>query len=93
MHVVQIHGRMIFVREDRDDFDLNPNKGQGDPSDGRSASRPNDSGLLEQGTRLFVSNLNPMTTWTELKDYCKTCGTVTFANVFKVRFASTLDVV
>ena len=32
MYCVQIHERMIFVREDRDDYELNPNKGQGQPA-------------------------------------------------------------
>ena len=60
-------------------------------SGGRSARQRIDTALLEEGTRLFVSNLNPMTTWKELKDHCKTSGNVVYANVFMVSSPTTFD--
>ncbi|DBB03287.1 TPA: hypothetical protein ACH3X3_010679 [Trebouxia sp. C0006] len=88
----ELNGREIFLREDRQDFELTgssrresgssrqPERGsastRGPPSRG---GRPN---VAVVGRRLFVNNLSLETTWQSLKDYFKTCGHVVHADVF-----------
>lgn len=89
---LQLGGREIHVREDREDFELTGTsgsrgpsfrgeRGRGFASRGGSASR---SGVAVVGRRLFVNNLSPATTWQSLKDYFRTCGNVAHTAVFTV---------
>lgn len=87
---LQLGGREIFLREDREDFELTGSSGSRSTSSraarggapGRGpASR---SGVAVVGRRLFVNNLSPETTWQTLKDYFRICGNVVHTDVFTV---------
>lgn len=79
-----LDGRQIFVREDREDFEL---KSDGDMDDQFSgAKRPRGalgtgSGAITLGSRVWVGNLNYTTTWQVLKDHFKAAGHVVHADV------------
>jgi len=91
---LQLNGREIFLREDREDFELTGSSrresGSSHQAERGSAStrgpstrggRPN---VAVVGRRLFVNNLSAETTWQSLKDYFKTCGHVVHTDVFTV---------
>lgn len=79
-----LDGRQIFVREDREDFEL---KGEVDPQSDpnlRMHKRPRGSGVqtpITLGRRVWVGNLNFETTWQELKDHFKAAGHVSHADI------------
>ena len=87
---LQLGGREIFLREDREDFELTGSSGSrstsfradrgGAPGRGPAAR----SGVAVIGRRLFVNNLSPETTWQRLKDYFRICGNVVHTDVFTV---------
>ena len=85
---LQLGGREVFLREDREDFELTGSSGsrsspfRADRGARRSASR---SGVAVVGRRLFVHNLSPETTWQSLKDYFRICGNVMYTEIFMVR--------
>lgn len=91
---LQLNGREIFLREDREDFELTgaSRRDSGTsfrPERGSASSRGPSSGgdrakVAVVGRRLFVNNLDPGTTWQGLKDYFRTCGNVVYADVFTV---------
>lgn len=85
--ILQLGGREIFLREDREDFELRGSSGSRSTSfradRGGLSSR---SGVAVVGRRLFVNNLSPETTWQRLKDYFRICGNVVHTDVFTVRF-------
>lgn len=74
-----VHGRPIFVREDREQG------GRGGGRRGRGGGRGrgyggrggyNNRKPVTPGTQLFVNNLSFDTNWTELKDHFRQCGDV-----------------
>lgn len=83
----ELSGRTIFVREDREDFEL-----KGEPSHEPSHDRPGQkrpraasatpgagSGALRTvaiGRRLYVGNLSYETTWQHVKDHFRAAGAV-----------------
>ncbi|KAL3145130.1 hypothetical protein ABBQ38_001734 [Trebouxia sp. C0009 RCD-2024] len=86
----ELGGREIYLREDREDFELTgtsggrassfrAERGRGTTSGRGPASR---SGVAVIGRRLFVNNLSPDTTWQTLKDYFRSCGNVVHTDVF-----------
>jgi RNA recognition motif-containing protein len=96
----EIDGRAIFVREDREDYELKSAEGgggeAGDGGGGRGggAGRPpmqkrprgpgggrGGGGAVSIGRRVWVGNLDPSTTWQQLKDHFKQAGHVTHADI------------
>lgn len=83
----EIGGRNIFVREDREDYELkNANGGGSAVGGGRPAhKRPRApvgrGGAVAVGRRVWVGNLDPMTTWQQLKDHFKQAGHVVHADI------------
>jgi len=81
-----LHGRPIFVREDRE-------QGGGRGGGGRGGRRNNNfggrggggGGDFEAGCQLFVNNLSYDTSWRELKDHFRQCGDVERAEVVEGR--------
>lgn len=61
-----LHGRPIFVREDREQGGRRSGGGAGGGGAGGAAA----------GCQLFVNNLSYDTTWKELKDHFRQCGDV-----------------
>ena len=88
-----LDGRLIFVREDREDHDLKgPGAKRGGGGTGRGAGRGagvtgggagRGGGTKEVGRRLFVSNLDFATSWQDLKDHFRQVGSVARADVMK----------
>lgn len=77
LHDTELHGRLIFVREDRE-----PDRGSissvvrrssGGNGRGRNQRR---SGGDSSNSMIRISNLPAETTWQDLKDLCKTVGYV-----------------
>lgn len=82
-----LDGRQVFVREDREDFEL---KGQDGQSGGRKgyvdgdqalAGRPNAGVVL--GKKVWVGNLAGDVTWKDLKDHFRGAGNVVHAIVLE----------
>lgn len=67
-----LDGRQIFVREDREDYELRDVVGGGDPTP---------KGELVLGKRVWVGNLGKEITWKELKDHFRGAGNVMHAAV------------
>lgn len=67
-----LHGRPIFIREDREQG------GGGGARRGGGGGKPQGG-----GSQLFVGNLSSETTWRDLKDYFRTCGDVERAEVVR----------
>lgn len=80
---MQLHGREIFLREDREDFELTGASGKGGTR-GPPPSRGRGQDVAVVGRQLYVSNLSSETTWQTLKDYFKSCGPVLHADIFTV---------
>ena len=80
---LQLHGREIFLREDREDFELKGSTGRGGAR-GAPPSRSRGQDVAVVGRQLYVSNLSTDTTWQTLKDYFKFCGPVLHADIFTV---------
>ena len=80
---LQLHGREIFLREDREDFELKGSTGRGGAR-GPPPSRSRGQDVAVVGRQLYVSNLSSDTTWQTLKDYFKSCGSVLHADIFTV---------
>ena len=91
---LQLKGREIFLREDREDFELTGSSRRasgssrhaerGSASTRGPTSRDSRPNVAVVGRRLFVNNLSPETTWQSLKDYFKTCGHVVHTDVLTV---------
>lgn len=87
----ELKGREIFLREDREDFELTGSSRRasgssrqaerGSASTRGPTSRDSRPNVAVVGRRLFVNNLSPETTWQSLKDYFKTCGHVVHTDV------------
>jgi len=75
-----LHGRPVFVREDREQ-----SGGRGTFRGGRGAGRAGNkaSGGGGNGCQLFVGNLSYDTDWKELKDHFRSCGDVERAEVIE----------
>eukprot|EP00939_MAST-03C_sp_MAST-3C-sp1_P000224 g224.t1 len=82
MHDTDLDGRMIFVREDRED--AAPSAIGVSASGGRSGGRSGGSGG-DKSSRVFVGNLSWDTTWQRLKDHMRKCGNVVHAEVLTRR--------
>ena len=87
---LQLDGREIFLREDREDYELTGSSGrrgssfraEGGGAPGRGPASRSDVAVI--GRRLFVNNLSPETTWQSLKDYFRSCGNVVHTDIFTV---------
>jgi hypothetical protein len=85
----QIDGREIYVREDREDFDLkaaeggHAGAGGGTTKRGRPAAQGD--GQVAVGKRVYVNNLSQDTSWQALKDHFRQAGNVVHAAVLAVR--------
>jgi RNA recognition motif-containing protein len=85
----QLHGRPIFVREDREQGGGHHGGGggyhRGGGGGGGYQNRHNNSYMqgtpAEEGCQLFVGNLSWETGWRELKDHFRQCGEVDRAEV------------
>ncbi|DBA90794.1 TPA: hypothetical protein ACH3X1_004001 [Trebouxia sp. C0004] len=88
----ELKGREIFLREDREDFELTGSSRRdadsshqaerGSASMKGPSSRGGRPSVAVVGRRLFVNNLSAETTWQSLKDYFKSCGHVVHTDVF-----------
>lgn len=82
-----LHGRPVFVREDREQGGGYGGRGGGRAGrgfGGRSGGARGDTGAsAAPGCQLFVNNLSYDTTWKELKDHFKSCGDVERAEVIE----------
>lgn len=78
----ELMGRLIFVREDREqDTIVRPaGGGRGPPTGGVAGNRPAQQ-ISATGCRIFLGNLSWEVKWQELKDFCKQVGTVVRADV------------
>lgn len=80
----QLDGRQIFIREDREDFEL---KGDGHTEVGGSIRGPqkrhrtSGTAAISIGRRVYVGNLSPETTWQDLKDHFRQAGQVARADI------------
>lgn len=95
LHDTELDGRLVFVREDREDFEL---KGKRERGGGFQPRGPTlqpfgvgfgggfggpqvPGGGLMIGRRVFVNNLSWECTWQDLKDHFGQVGTVLYADV------------
>lgn len=81
-----LHGRPIFVREDREQGGRGGRGGGRGGYGGRGRGGFRNTGGGEgggNGCQLFVNNLSYDTTWTELKEYFSQCGDVDRAEVIE----------
>lgn len=85
MQNYELQGRPIFVREDREDYEL---KGEGAsppthkrPRQTSSSGRPGGQGAIAIGRRLWVGNVSPESTWQHVKDHFKQAGQVLHADL------------
>ncbi|CAL8464736.1 g4271 [Coccomyxa elongata] len=87
LHLSEIDGREIYVREDREDFDLKAASeggqgGTGMAKRGRAAGGGGHTdGPISVGKRVYVNNLSHDTTWQILKDHFRQAGNVVHAAV------------
>lgn len=82
----ELHGRQIFIREDREDFELKGDAARtsGRPHVKRARVAPHGpSGAVAIGRRVWVGNLNYTTTWQMLKDHFKAAGHVMHADIIE----------
>lgn len=84
----ELDGRQVFVREDREDFELGGGGGPPLPGDPGAVARPSKrirgvpaGGAVSVGRRVYVGNLSFYTGWQELKDHFKAAGPVLHADV------------
>ena len=75
---LQLQGREIYIREDREDFELKQN-GEAPPPRPKQVRRQ-----AVSGASLFISNLSFDTSWQTLKDHFNANGQVAHADVFTV---------
>lgn len=91
-----LDGRPIFIREDREDRELQSagggrgggnrsRRGGGGAESAASSSAPSGTSSGAVGTKVFVNNLSWGTTWQGLKDYFKQAGDVVRADVMTDR--------
>jgi len=90
MNNLELMGRQVFVREDREDRDLvaatqqSPKRTRGPPS---MSSKPFSMGAHGEyakiGRRVYVMNLSWETSWQTLKDHFRQVGNVVYADVMK----------
>jgi len=99
LHDSELNGRQIFVREDREDKELNDSRPQGRAAGaGRGAggfSSPAVSTTAGhrkteptqhgsvQSKRCYVGNLSYRTSWQDLKDHFRQAGTVIYSSVME----------
>jgi len=99
LHDKELHGRLLTVREDREDFDLRPGGNAttgGKPNFGKGFARPPQPGFAVvdaakrprmggagQSRRCYVGNLSYRTSWQDLKDHFRTVGNVIYSNVME----------
>mmetsp|Transcript_17379 Transcript_17379/g.32961 ORF Transcript_17379/g.32961 Transcript_17379/m.32961 type:complete len:494 (+) Transcript_17379:96-1577(+) len=73
----ELHGRPIFVREDREQGGAKRGGGGFQRASGGGAAADSSAGgVAKSGCQLFVGNLSFDTTWKELKDHFRQCGEV-----------------
>jgi RNA recognition motif-containing protein len=82
----ELDGRQIFVREDREDYELRGSDHGGSDREHRPpGKRPRHAApggaAVTIGRRVFVSNLPYDLTWQELKDHFKAAGHVAHADI------------
>jgi RNA recognition motif-containing protein len=92
----ELDGRQIFVREDREDFELRGESapmalrgGEARPPPrtrqrtDRSTPPPLGGGFVSIGRRVWVGNLSFETSWQQLKDHFKVAGHVLHADIMQ----------
>jgi RNA recognition motif-containing protein len=78
----ELDGRQIFVREDREDFELKGEPtGGGVPQKRPRSGPPGSNRSISIGRRLYIGNLSFETTWQQLKDHFRSAGPVLHADV------------
>jgi len=90
LHDKELSGRMLIVREDREDRDLKPGKGGGKgASEGLKRARTTGSfggpptADFSESRRVYVGNLSYRTSWQDLKDHFRQVGKVVYSNVME----------
>mmetsp|Transcript_23139 Transcript_23139/g.28441 ORF Transcript_23139/g.28441 Transcript_23139/m.28441 type:complete len:325 (-) Transcript_23139:227-1201(-) len=76
---VELDGRPLNVREDREDKSLSNTNSKGSSSGGPNPKRSK----VKVGKRLFVQNLAFRTSWQDLKDHFRQAGNVVHASIMK----------
>lgn len=90
----ELDGRQIFVREDREDFELRGEPpmmlrgGEAPPPRTRQRTErrtppPGSGGVVFIGRRVWVGNLSFETSWQQLKDHFKVAGHVLHADIMQ----------
>merc|ERR1719460_1310439 len=69
LHDTELDGRLVFVREDREDFELKGKRERGGGFQPRGPAPQPPGGGLMIGRRVFVNNLSWECTWQDLKDH------------------------
>ncbi|KAH8095357.1 RNA binding-protein [Aureococcus anophagefferens] len=89
LHDVELDGRPVQVREDREDRDLAPAKAPGGKRPAVQAPAWGEprggggGGEIEVGRRVYVGNLSWGTSWQDLKDHFRPCGSVVHAKIME----------
>ena len=89
LHDVELDGRPVQVREDREDRDLAPAKAPGGKRPAVQAPAWGEprggggGGEIEVGRRVYVGNLAWGTSWQDLKDHFRPCGSVVHAKIME----------
>lgn len=78
----ELDGRLIFVREDREDRDLKQGAANVRKTTLRQGGQRRHT-KKEVGRRVFVNNLEFSTTWQDLKDHFRQVGPVQYADIMR----------
>eukprot|EP00747_Dinoflagellata_sp_TGD_P218809 gnl/TRDRNA2_/TRDRNA2_91014_c0_seq1.p1 gnl/TRDRNA2_/TRDRNA2_91014_c0~~gnl/TRDRNA2_/TRDRNA2_91014_c0_seq1.p1 ORF type:complete len:483 (+),score=85.23 gnl/TRDRNA2_/TRDRNA2_91014_c0_seq1:46-1449(+) len=88
LHDSDLGGRLIIVREDREDRDLKGGKKGGGKSGGKDSGKGYYAGgksgsSMGLSRRCYVGNLAFEVTWQDLKDHFRQAGSVLYSNVMQ----------
>jgi len=84
MNDTDLGGRVIFVREDREDYELKALDGRGHGSAAGKRVRHGAQKAAATGSRrVYVNNLSWNTSWQDLKDYFREAGEVVYSKVLE----------
>jgi RNA recognition motif-containing protein len=79
-----LDGRQVFVREDREDFDLKQSHGEvGNKKQYEASGVGEPKGNVVLGKKVWVGDLGGDVTWRELKDHFRGAGKVLHAHVLQ----------
>lgn len=79
----ELHGRQIFVREDREDGFGGRSESRGGGGGGGGHAASSEDATNAQSRRVYVGNIPWDVAWQDLKDHMRQAGEVLFAEVLK----------